>query len=134
MMGFDEMIDGFIRGDLDADDLIFGEVDALMRKALATTASDATSVDLPGRVQVSAKVFAEMPAAIPQLVRNHIAVMRADSRGAGVINRSAGAFRSETNGIVLKSVIGLGNQARTYVMTVEEAARDFVEMWFEVSV
>lgn len=75
-----------------------------------------------------------MPAAIPQLVRNHISVMRADSRGAGVINRGAGAFRSETNGIVLKSVIGLGNQARTYVMTVEEAARDFVEMWFEISV
>jgi hypothetical protein len=90
MMDFDKMIDGSIRGDLDADDLIFGEVDALMRKALATTASNATSVDLPGRVQVSAKVLGEMPAAIPQLVRNHIAAMRADTRGADVINRGAG--------------------------------------------
>jgi hypothetical protein len=44
------------------------------------------------------------------------------------------AFKSETDGIVLKSVVGLDGQVVTYVMTVEEAARDFVEMWFEVSV
>ncbi|WP_046865127.1 hypothetical protein [Microvirga massiliensis] len=120
---------------LDPD--FFAEADTRIREHFAErerqASNHATANRLPGQIVASAKVLATRIADLPQAVADHVAAMQVDRRGADVIRRGFGSWRSEINGIVTRAVLyGDGRQAETFVMTVDEAVMDEVEGWFDV--
>jgi len=113
----------------------WNEIEPAIRASLKGACSRSAEVEVPGIVLVSARVLADHTRDVSRKVRDHIAAMKSDSRGADVINRGFGAFRSDADDVALKTVIYPHEAAppRTYVMTREEAAIDKVEMWIELA-